>query len=149
MRIASSPVYLDTSALAKLYVAEAESQLLEAALIGRRDLLVSDLAVTELVSVLMRRVRERLLAAEIAMTIHRNVTHHLAIDMLQRVAIDGAIHREAERLLMRFGDRITLRAADAMHLTLATRSGAQSFVTFDRRLRVAVRAQGLFDLPGV
>ena len=34
MRIASSPVYLDTSALAKLYVAEGESRLLEEAVIG-------------------------------------------------------------------------------------------------------------------
>ncbi len=69
MRIASSPVYLDTSALAKLYVPEGESRLLEEALIGRRDVLVSDLAVTELVSVLMRRVRESLVTFDRRMTI--------------------------------------------------------------------------------
>ena len=147
MRIASSPVYLDTSALAKLYVPEGESRLLEEALIGRRDVLVSDLAVTELVSVLMRRVRERLLPAESAMTIHRIVTHHLMIEMLHRVVLDEATHREAERLLIRLGDRIALRAADAMHLALAVRAQAKSLVTFDRRMTIAAQAVGLFELP--
>ncbi len=41
VRIESSPVYLDTSALAKLYVQEAGSDELDSALIGRRDLLWS------------------------------------------------------------------------------------------------------------
>ena len=147
MRIASSPVYIDTSALAKLYVAEAESRLLERALIGRRDLLVSDLAVTELVSVLMRRAREGSVTLECAMFIHSTLVQRLAVRMLHRVAVDGSVHRDAERLLMRFGDRISLRAADAMHLALASRSGARSFVTFDRRLTFAARAHGEFDLP--
>ena len=147
MRIASSPVYVDTSALAKLYVAEAESRLLERALIGRRDLLVSDLAVTELVSVLMRRVREDSVALESATLIHRTLVQSLSAKVLHRVAVDGAAHRDAERLLMRFGDQVALRAADAMHLVLATRSGARSFVTFDRRLTSAVRVHGEFDLP--
>ena len=147
MRIASSPVYLDTSALAKLYVAEAESRLLERALIGRRDLLVSDLTVTELVSVLMRRVRESLLAAEDARTIHRTVVHHLTTEMLHRVSVDGATHRDAQLLLMRFADRVAIRAADALHLALAARCAARSFVTFDRRLTSAARVQGKFDLP--
>jgi predicted nucleic acid-binding protein len=147
VRIASSPVYIDTSALAKLYVAEAESRLLERALVGRRDLLVSDLAVTELVSVLMRRVREGSVAVESATLIHRTLVQGLAVKVLHRVSVDGSVHRDAERFLMRFGDRIALRAADAMHLALATRSGARSFVTFDRRLKFAARAHGEFDLP--
>ena len=147
MRIASSSVYVDTSALAKLYVAEAESRLLERAVVGRRDLLVSDLAVTELVSVLMRRAREGSIALESAVLIHRTLVQHLMVKVLQRVIVDGSAHRDAERLLMRFGDRIPLRAADAMHLALAARSGARSFVTFDRRLTFAARVYGEFDLP--
>ena len=145
MRIASSPVYIDTSALAKLYVAEPESQVLEQTLVGRRDLLVSDLAVTELVSVLMRRAREGSVDLESATLIHHTLVQGFAVKVLHRVAVDGLAHREAERL--QFGDRIPLRAADAMHLALATRSGARSFVTFDRRLASAARVHGKFDLP--
>ena len=147
MRIVSSPIYIDTSALAKLYVAEAESHFLERAFMGRRDLLVSDLAVTELVSVLMRRTREGSISLESVTLIHRTLVQRLAVKVLHRVAVDGLAHGDAERLLMRFGDRIALRAADAMHLALAARSGARSFVTFDRRLTSAARVYGEFDLP--
>lgn len=63
MRIPGSPVYLDASALAKIYIAEEGSEELEAALLDRRDLIVSDLSVSELTSALVRRVRETELAA--------------------------------------------------------------------------------------
>ena len=43
-------LYLDASALAKLYVTEPGSDVLDDALRGRGDLMVSDLAVTEVVS---------------------------------------------------------------------------------------------------
>jgi hypothetical protein len=44
---ADAGVYLDSSALAKLYVPDPESNTLEAFLKGRRDLMVSELAITE------------------------------------------------------------------------------------------------------
>jgi hypothetical protein len=56
--IAGSPVYLDTSALAKLYFPEPESVELDAALVARRDLFVSDLAITELTSATARQMRD-------------------------------------------------------------------------------------------
>ena len=49
------PVYLDASALATLYFPEAGSDALDKALRGRRDLTVSDLAVTELLAVFAGR----------------------------------------------------------------------------------------------
>jgi hypothetical protein len=39
VKIASSPVYLDTSALAKLYLPESGSDEMEEALFGRRDVI--------------------------------------------------------------------------------------------------------------
>ena len=58
VKIESSPVYLDTSALAKLYVEEDGSDELDTALVDRRDFLISELALTELTSAIARRVRE-------------------------------------------------------------------------------------------
>ena len=63
MKIASSPIYLDASAVAKIYISEPDSEALESALVGRRDLVVSDLAVTEFTSAIARRVRDAQLAA--------------------------------------------------------------------------------------
>ena len=56
----AEPVYLDASALVKLFVPEAESDELNRALTGLTDVIVSDLALTEMASALGRRTREQL-----------------------------------------------------------------------------------------
>ncbi|MCI0589941.1 MAG: type II toxin-antitoxin system VapC family toxin [Planctomycetes bacterium] len=148
MRIASSPVYLDTSALAKLYVPEPESVRLESALLGRRDLVVADLAVTELASAILRRVRQSELPLEGAQRIYRRLLRDLDSGEYQRAELTPAVHRRAERLLLTLGTRVGLRAADALHLALAMASGARSLLTFDRALRAAALALGILELPG-
>jgi predicted nucleic acid-binding protein len=40
-----------------------------------------------------------------------------------------------------------LRAGDAIHLAAAVLAGARTLVTFDRRMSVAARAMGTFDVP--
>jgi predicted nucleic acid-binding protein len=73
VKIDSSPIYLDTSAVAKLFLPEPDSDAVESVLRGRRDLYLSDLAVTELTSVLVRRVRERSLDGSDARKLHRRL----------------------------------------------------------------------------
>jgi len=147
VRIDSSPVYLDTSALAKLYVAEPGSDALESALLGRRDLLVSDLAATELTSAVSRRLREGDLSAADARRAYARLGRDLSRGEYQRLELTGAVHRDAERLLLSLGRTVALRALDALHLALAAQAGAGAFVTFDRRQLAAVRALGTFELP--
>ena len=55
----AEPVYLDASALVKLFVPEPESDDLNQALAGLTDVIVSDLALTEMASALGRRTREQ------------------------------------------------------------------------------------------
>jgi hypothetical protein len=147
VEIVSSPVYLDTSALAKLYVPEPGSDALEAALVGRRDLVVSELAVTELASALARRVRVAELAARDARRVYQRILRDLSAGELRRVELTAATHREAERLLLGLGRRVPLRAADALHLAQAALAAARVLVTFDRRLSVAATELGTFELP--
>ena len=54
----AGPVYVDASAWVKLYVQEAHSDAVNSALLGRRDLFVSDLGATEVASALGRACRE-------------------------------------------------------------------------------------------
>ena len=54
-------VYIDSSALAKLYVAEPESELLDHYRRDRLDLMISELTITEVVSAVARRRREGVL----------------------------------------------------------------------------------------
>ncbi len=140
------PVYLDASALAKLYSPEAGSRELNRALAGRRDLVLSDLAITEVVSALARRRRAGALSVRNARLIHRALLEHLEAGIYQRADLVPATHREAERLLLAATE--PLRAGDALHLAAALASGAATVVTYDRRLSRAAGEAGLRVLPG-
>jgi uncharacterized protein with PIN domain len=59
----TGPVYVDASALVKLYFPDSDSARLNRRLAGRRDFVASDLAVTEVVSSLARRQRDGMLCA--------------------------------------------------------------------------------------
>jgi predicted nucleic acid-binding protein len=141
-----APLYLDASALGKLYMAEPESDSLNRALRGRRDLHVSDLAITEIVSALARRRREGLLPADVPPRLHATILAHLESGLFHRVELIAEVHREAERLLLTL--EVPVRAADSLHLALALAAGARTFVTYDRRQAAAARRSGLNIWPG-
>ena len=63
-----------------------------------------------------------------------------------RVELTREVHRRAEHLLLIHQDA-SLRAADALHLALATSARAASLATFDARLATAARAVGLAVYP--
>jgi len=139
-------VYLDSSALAKLYLPEPESDELNRVLAGRRDLLVSDLAITEIVSAAARREREGTLAKRVASLVYRTLLDDREAGYFRQVALTDGAHREAERLLLSLQDA-ALRAADALHLAMALLAGARTIATFDQRMRRAADGLGLAVLP--
>lgn len=139
-------MYLDASALAKLYFQEPDSDQLNALLVGRRDLVTSDLAVTEIVSSLCRRHRERAIGFAAVLAAQRAILDHLAAGVFRRAELLPEVHREAERLLISLAG-VALRAADALHLALAKATGCASVVTFDRRMAAAAGPAGLDPVP--
>lgn len=136
------PIYCDASALVKLYVPEAESEELNRTLEGRRDLLVSDLSITEIVSSLSRRRREGALEPAIVSRLYHAILGHVEDGVYRKVELISTTHREAERLLLSV-EAVPLRASDALHLALAVAGDAASLLTFDRRLSDAAKAIGL------
>jgi predicted nucleic acid-binding protein len=135
-------IYLDSSALAKLYVPEAASEKLDSFLRGRRGLMVSELGVTEVLSAVARRKREGALNFDQACEIRDAVLEDADSGAFDRLELTPAIHREAERLLFGF-DSVPLRTLDALHLALAVSGAATHVVTFDLRMRAAARQAGL------
>jgi predicted nucleic acid-binding protein len=139
----AEPVYLDASALVKLFVPEEDSDTLNQALAGLNDVIVSDLALTEVASALGRRTREQRLTRQQARRLYREAlklhasSHH--------AELTPPVHRRAERLMLSF--TIPLRALDALHLATALDAEAATIVTFDPRLRDAATSQGLFVAP--
>ncbi|HEY6553800.1 MAG TPA: type II toxin-antitoxin system prevent-host-death family antitoxin [Vicinamibacteria bacterium] len=138
------PVYLDASTLAMIYFREPQSDAIDHALRGRRDLTVSDLAVTELLAALAGR---RLAAGETegADAARAALLGDLESGMYRRAEIAPATHRAAERLLVSAAP--PLGAGDALHLALAMTAGVASFLTYDRRRAKAAGTLGLWALP--
>jgi predicted nucleic acid-binding protein len=141
------PLYCDTSALLKLYLPEPGSVDLNRLLEGRDDLLVSDLAVTEVASAVGRRVRQQSLTAQAARRVLGAILGRLDDDTYRRVELTRDVHRRAEHLLITL-TQTPLRAADALHLALAGVARAASMISFDGRLAAAARAAGLVVHPG-
>jgi len=135
-------LYIDSSALAKLYVPEAESEKLDAFLRGKRGLMISELSITEVLSAVARRKRERELRPELASKIRDAVLADADSGSFARLHLEPTVHRAAERLLLTM-DSVPLRTLDALHVALAFSGAATHVVTFDRRMREAAVQSGL------
>jgi predicted nucleic acid-binding protein len=141
------PVYLDASAWVKLYVQEPHSDTLNRALLGRKDLFVCDLGATEVASGLARACREGRLDRVSARRLQRRLRQHVRSGIVQRLELLPKVHVEAERLLLE--GSVPLRAADALHVALASLSEIATVVTYDPRLSEGARSVGLaVAMPG-
>ena len=108
--------------------------------------MVSELTVTEMVSILARLSRQGAITRENLRRIHHAIVGRLDDGTYQRVDVTRDIHRRAEQVLLQL-TQIPLRAADALHLALAMSGRAPSLASFDTRLATAARAVGLVTYP--
>lgn len=145
MTPSAGPIYVDTSALIKLYLPEPGSDELNRLLDGRRDLLLAELTVTEFVSAMARRKRDRDLTARVAGRLYKTLLDH-AHSRFLLIGATPDTHRSAERLLLS-QEGVALRAADALHLALALAGEARAVATYDGRLARAGSELGMEVLP--
>jgi uncharacterized protein len=121
--------YVDTSALAKLVVAEAQTAELQAWLRDEdREPVACDLARTELLRVVRRLAPDLLLRA-------REVLASITL-----TEVTSAIFEQAGRL-----DPASMRSLDAIHLAAALDLGddLEGMVTYDERLAAAALLNGI------
>jgi hypothetical protein len=121
--------YLDTSALVKLVVAEAETVALRGWLESAdRTPVSSDLARTELMRAVRRAAPDRVVQAR------------AVLDAITLVQLATSTYEEAGRL-----DPPTLRTLDAVHLAAALELGddLHTIVTYDDRLAEAAESNGI------
>jgi predicted nucleic acid-binding protein len=135
-------IYVDSSALAKLYVPEAESELLDKFLRGRQDLMMSELAITEVISAVARKRREGSVTAHQANQIRDAILADATSGSFERLDLSPSVHRDAERMLAST-ESIPLRTLDALHISLALSRGAALMITFDVRMANAAALHGL------
>lgn len=124
---------------------EDESPILGQAMAGRADLCASQLTLTEVASILGRRCREGA-DPDATLAIWLAMLRWVDMGAMSIVDLVPAVHRDAERLLLR-PDGPPLRAADALHLALARSGNAATFACYDQRLRAAAAQLGLLLHP--
>jgi uncharacterized protein len=133
-------LYLDTSSLVKLYIAEPDSEAVRMLVEQARVVATSGIAYPETRAALARRRRERALTP----TAYRIATRAFDADWSRYLAVDvsAAICREAGNL----AERYRLRGYGSVHLAsyleIARRAGVAEtqFSSFDDRLNRAARA---------
>lgn len=127
-----------------LFVPEPESDDLNQAVAGLTDVIVSDLALTEMASALGRRTRDQRLTHAEAQRLSREASKLHAAS--RHAEVTPPIHPRAERLLLSLA--LPLRAIDALSTWLPhSIAEAATVVTFDPRLRDAASSQGVFVSP--
>jgi predicted nucleic acid-binding protein len=143
-------VYLDTSALAKLYVLEPETaRLSEFVKQQGSSLPYTSLHELELTQVLERRRGDADLSAKEAARIRSLIESDLSHGILTRREISWPdAFSTAIRLLERHARGFGMRSLDSLHLACALANKSQLFVTFDQRQSRAAHAERLKVWPG-
>jgi predicted nucleic acid-binding protein len=129
-------LYLDTSALGALYIREALSAAVAAA-VGAAPPAISALTEVEFASVVARRLRERTMSAADGAMVLRTFDAHIVDRRYIVLPIVAQTFVEAGRLLR--SGAAPLSTLDALHLAIAA-SNRESLCTADRQLaRAAAR----------
>jgi uncharacterized protein len=137
-RVSQVVLYLDSSALAKLYLLEPESVAVEQAIHANRPWVVtSRVTYVEIFSVLARCRRDN----RISPAAYRSQKKAFLADWesLQIVELTAAVLSDADRHI----ERHALRGYDAIQLCSALWIGKPSFACFDHRLLNAALLEGL------
>lgn len=130
-------VFMDTSAFAKRYVSERNSNRVAALCADADNLIVSVICFPELISTLCRLVREKKLTRSVYRKLRSDAIADLAdVDICQ---ITSSVVDTAVPLL----EAHPLRSADALHVGCAIAVQPDVFVSADRRQLSAAKKTGL------
>lgn len=124
-------VYLDTSALIKLYVPEAFSTEVERLVADVDVLVISRLGMLEWHCAMSRRLRAGLITEAYLDIARTEFTRHLTEAYFRIVPFDDALLIDALRVLDSVKP-VPLRTLDAIHLTAARNAGVTRLATADR-----------------
>lgn len=130
-------LFADSSALAKRYIADEESDQFDELLQRASSLTVSVLCVPEIISALCRRRRERALTA---------TQYAAAKDALETDLADATIIQITDEVIwscVHLLETNPLRSSDAIQIASALAWHADIFVSADDRQCVAAKASGL------
>lgn len=137
-----SGAFVDTSALAKRYLAEPDSGEFDAWFVQAVPVAVSLLATVELSSTLSKACRAGRLTASHLAEVEVMVSSDIADGCIEVVEVAASAFHVARALIGTHAE-LGLRTLDDLQLAVALQLGASKFVTADRKLAAAATASGL------
>jgi predicted nucleic acid-binding protein len=132
-------LYLDTSALAKWYIAESDSDAFDEFIRDRAGALISRLTVVELRCALARRRRNREITATVERAAFKLFESHVRDGLFSVLTMQDA-HFVAALQILEELRRMPLRTLDALHLAVARASKVRAVATADRVMSSAAQA---------
>ncbi len=135
-------IYIDTSALAKRYVAEVGSTEFDDFLAAEEaEFVVSPLVATELESILQRLMREARISAAYAEQARELFAIDLASALWSMRPFGASVFAHAAQSMRELA--LPLATLDALHLACAIELRCEALASGDRRLLAAAAARGL------
>ena len=136
------PIYVDTSALAKRYLAEAGSAEFEVFLAGQSDeCVICPLGAMEFESLLQRLLRQRLIDRDYALQARRDFSSDLASAVWSMRGFEVASIARGTELLRELSS--PLATLDALHLASALELSCDALASGDQQLLRAAEECGL------
>ena len=131
-------IYLDTSVLIKLYVAEARSTEVEILVAEADGIVINRLGMLEWHCAMARRLRTGQITQDYMNLARTEFTRHLAEGYFRIVPYDDPLLSDALRVLDSTNP-IPLRTLDTLHLTAARNAGLARIATADDVMRRAAQ----------
>lgn len=135
-------VYVDTSALIKRYITEANSDEFDAFFMARTPLAISRLTLVEMRCALARRRRNN----EITALLEEQAMDEVRTDIQDGALIVHPINDDQVVHALHLIEQVAplpLRTLDALHLSAALRINTREFATADKNQAEAAKALGL------
>ena len=143
-------IYLDTSALLKLYIREADSETVQAYVMAQDDPLpVWELQHAELINALRLKVFWSELADAQVDALIALFEQRLRRGQYFFPDIDRAELMETFRRLSKETPTLGCRTMDILHVACALQLAPERFISFDERQRVLAARAGLHVLPAL
>ena len=135
-------VYLDTSALLKRYIPEANSDTFDAYFVEQAPLSISRLGLVEIRCALARKRRNRQISAEREKAAMNEIRTDIQDGILAIYPVGDTHFAEALHLIDKMA-KAPLRSLDALHLAIACSLGVHELATADAVLRRAAQSLGM------
>ncbi len=139
-------IFCDTSAIAKFYVSEKESEAIRALLVAEDQVCISELVRAELMSVFHRQLRDKKWTRDKFLITVRQFNNDDIGGFWTWLTLDSEIIEAAANSYTTLPDNVWLRTADFIHLVTAMHHGFSEIYTYDGNQSSAAVSLGLKPL---